>query len=112
MAINSRNKGKAFELEIIKWFNKKGYNSVSSRSESKRLDDAGVDLCYTKPFNVQCKAVEKGLQYHKTLASMPKDTNYNVVFHKKNRSGVVVAMTMEDFGELLDMLISNQIVKP
>ena len=110
--INARQKGKQFELDIIKWFNSRGYNSVSSRSESKRTDDAGVDLCYTKPFNVQCKAVEKLGSVHEIIKGMPSDTNYNLVFHKKNRKGVMVTMSMEDFGEILDMLITNQIIKP
>jgi hypothetical protein len=110
--INARQKGKQFELDIIKWFNSRGYNSVSSRSESKRTDDAGVDLCYTKPFNVQCKAVEKLGSIHDIIKGMPNDTNYNLVFHKKNRKGVMVTMSMEDFGEILDMLITNQIIKP
>ena len=43
---------------------------------------------------------------------MPQDENYNLVFHKKNRKGTIVAMTIEDFKELLEMLIQNKIIKP
>ena len=60
MAINPRVKGHAFELKIRDWFRELGWiKSVSSRSESKNKDDQGIDLCYTDPFNIQGKDVEK-----------------------------------------------------
>jgi len=105
MAIKAKAKGNAYELQIRDFFKELGWtNAVSSRAESKSMDDKGVDLCFTVPFNVQCKAVENLGSPHKILARMPKDTNYNLVFHKKNRQGTVVSMTMEDFKELVIML--------
>jgi len=105
--INARKKGHAFELQIIKWCKEQGWEeAVSSRSESKRLDDKGVDICYTKPFNFQCKAVENLGSIHKVLSAMPDDTNYNVVLHKRNRQGTIVAMTLEDFTEIINMIKS------
>jgi hypothetical protein len=113
MAINPRAKGHKYELDIRDFFIKKGWTkTVSSRSESKSKDDQGVDLCYTEPFNAQCKAVEKLGSVHDILSRMPKDENYNLVFHKKNRKGTIVCMTLEDFEEILDMLIHNNIIKP
>jgi hypothetical protein len=111
---NARKKGTAYELQIIKLFKALGWtNCVSSRSESKRLDDSGVDVCYTTPFQLQCKAVENMGSAHNVLANMPKKAGYyNLVFHKKNRLGTVVSMTQDDFVELLQMLISNNIIKP
>ena len=58
------------------------------------------------------KAVEKLGSIHDILAKMPQDQNYNVVFHKKNRKGTIVAMTIEDFKEILEMLITNKIINP
>lgn len=113
MPINSRQKGATYELQIRDWFRELGWTEcVSSRSESKRKDDQGIDLCYTDPFNCQMKAVEKLGSIHDILAKMPKDKNYNLVFHKKNRKGTIVAMTLEDFKEIVQMLITNQILKP
>lgn len=113
MSINSRVKGHSYELQIRDFFRELGWsNCVSSRSESKNKDDQGIDLCYTDPFNIQAKAVEKLGSIHDILARMPNDSNYNVVFHKRNRKGTIVAMTMEDFKELVQMLISNQIINP
>lgn len=113
MTINARKKGHGYELQIRDWFKDLGWSrAVSSRSESKNKDDQGVDLCFTDPFNTQMKAVEKLGSIHDVLAKMPSDDNYNLVFHKKNRKGTIVAMTIEDFKELLEMLIQNKIIKP
>lgn len=109
--INARKKGHAYELDIIQWCKELGWEeAVSSRSESKRTDDKGVDICYTKPLNIQCKAVENLGPVHKVLASMPKDDNYNIVMHKRNRMGTVVSMTLADFTELITMLKQNRII--
>jgi hypothetical protein len=111
MTINARKKGHGYELQIRDWFRELGWNkAVSSRSESKNKDDQGIDLCFTDPFSVQAKAVEKLGSLHDVLAKMPNDSNYNLVFHKKNRKGTIVAMTIEDFRELLEMLITNKII--
>jgi hypothetical protein len=108
---SARAKGHSFELAIRDVFKDMGWDTcVSSRSESKNKDDQGIDLCFTDPFNVQCKAVEALGNYHKVLSAMPKDNNYNIVVHKRNRQGVVVSMTLEDFVELVTMLKSNQII--
>jgi hypothetical protein len=113
MTINARKKGHGYEIQIRDWFRDLGWTkAVSSRSESKNIDDQGIDLCFTDPFNTQMKAVEKLGSIHDVLANMPKDDNYNLVFHKRNRKGTIVAMTLEDFKELLEMLIQNQIIKP
>jgi hypothetical protein len=111
-AINARKKGHAFELDILRWFNDRGFTALTSRNESKRKDDAGIDLCYTEPFSVQCKAVERAINHHSVLAKMPNDSNYNLIFHKKSRLGVTVTMTIQDFSEILNMLIKNKIIKP
>ena len=112
MALNARNKGHAYERKIVNEL--KEYllfpNAVSSRSESKNLDDKGVDIAYTDPFYIQCKAVEKLGNIHKVLSNMPNESKYNVVFHKRNKQGETVTMWKDDFYELLGMLIRNGIV--
>lgn len=111
--INARAKGNSYELQIRDFFRELGWEKVvSSRAESKSKDDQGVDLCFTDPFNIQCKAVEKLGSLHDVLARMPAGPNYNIVFHKRNRKGTIVAMTVEDFKEILSILIHNQIIKP
>jgi hypothetical protein len=108
---SSRVKGHTFERDMAEHFRKLGFvKCKTSRYESKMLDDQCVDLTHTNPFNIQCKAVEKLGSMHDVLASMPADTNMNVVLHKRSRKGTIVAMTLEDFTEIVQMLISNQII--
>lgn len=101
MAVNGRNKGNAYERSLAKLFRELGFECTTSRYSSKELDDKKVDLCGL-PINVQAKAVEKLGCMHTVLDSMPKDEKINVVFHKKNRKGTIVAMTQEDFLQLLE----------
>lgn len=122
--INARAKGHSYELSVAKLFREElGYSScVSSRSESKRLDALKVDLCYTAPFFIQCKAVEKLGCVHDILSSMPKTKSnsekhlkgykYNVVFHKKNRKGSIVCMSMDDFIDIVKSMVNHGIINP
>lgn len=98
-ASSRRTKGHSYEREIAEKFREAGYEEcVTSRSESKRTDDAGVDLCYTDPWQVQCKNQERiSPAPHDILANMPKNGKFNVLFHKRNRKGTIVAMDESTF---------------
>lgn len=111
--INARQKGHAYERKIAELFRSLGYEGcLTSRLESKRQDDLGIDLCGTANWQVQCKAVEKLGCYHDILARMPqKKGKFNVVFHKKNRKGSVVAMAEEDFVEIVQLLLKSGAIK-
>ena len=113
MPNKNRNKGHSFERKIAQLFRSLGWNCTTSRYSSKELDDQKIDLCGTDPFVVQAKAVERLGTLHSVLAEMPEEKGkYNVVFHKLNRKGTIVAMAQDDFIELLEMLIGNGIIKP
>ena len=110
---NGRNKGNSYERKLAKEFREMGFSDCkTSRYESKMLDDMKVDLTNTGFFNVQAKAVERlSPTYHEIIKSMPKDSNYNVIFHKKNHKGEVVVMSKDDFYEIVEMLINLDILK-
>ena len=111
MGINPRKKGHAYERDVRDFFIKLGWTTcVTSRLESKRADDAGIDLCFTDPFNVQAKAVENLGSVHAVLARMPADNKFNVVFHKRNRQGTIVAMSQDDFERIISLLKKNNLV--
>ena len=101
MPINARQKGHAFErwfCELLRVF---GYNAVTSRSESRRLDDAGVDIVDNTKFYFQLKAVERlSPGYHEILAKMPTE-KIPVIIHKRNNKGSVAVMKLTDFQDLL-----------
>jgi hypothetical protein len=109
--INARNKGKRYELQIAKiWMEAFGGTVERTSYASKKLDDMGVDLTNTEPFNVQCKAHERSIDLHTILQNMPTDNNYNIVIHKRNHQASIVAMSMDDFMELVEMLRRNGIL--
>lgn len=111
MAVNSRNKGHKYERDVAKEWRKFGFDTKTSRYSNRELDDLKVDLVNTGIFNIQLKHVERlSPSYHEILDSMPKDNNYNCIFHKRNRKGEVVVMTKEDFYDIVQMLINLQII--
>ena len=101
---SARQKGHTYELAIKSVHEEIGFNDVyTSRNESKRLDDAGVDLAGL-PYYVQCKAVERlAPSLHEILSGMPAN-KIRTVFHKRNRKGTVVSMPMEDWLTVLKFL--------
>lgn len=114
--VNSRNKWNAYERKLMNeyqdlWFE----DCLTSRNESKRLDDSWVDLAYTDPFNIQAKAYKNfsWWQIIKTLKNMPKDSNFNILHLKIDKvweRGEVVAIDKKDWYEILKMLKSNDII--
>ena len=90
-------------MNLLKWVN-------TLRFESLKLDAEKVDLCNTGCFNIQCKAVESGINYHNLLSEMPKGEKYNVVLHKKQRKEIAV-LSKADFYELLEMIINAKVLK-
>lgn len=108
---SARQKGHVFEQRVAKTFRDKGWEEAcTSRFESKRVDDSKVDLCFTGIFNVQCKAVETLGSPHNSLKEMPNDSEkINLLWHKRNNKGTIVALTEEDFWKLLADLHKREI---
>lgn len=87
-------------------------DACTSRAESKRRDDQGVDLCYTGPWNVQAKRYKSAPSYHKVLAEMPDEPGQvNVIHHKRPRKGAVVVMSEDDFMEIVETMKKEGIHK-
>lgn len=103
--MNSRTKGHSFERKIAERLRGEVWpECFTTRFKgSAWLDSCGVDLIGTPGFNVQLKAVERlSPGYHEILASMPKDQNRNIIIHKRNNKGCVVALDLDDFLQLLN----------
>jgi len=100
--INSRNKGIHYEQALVREFKTlfKTDKIYSSRAESKRMDDAGVDIVGEIPIHVQAKAMETTPPAHKILANMPTDKP-RVIFWKKNYKPQIVIMEAETFLEIM-----------
>jgi len=108
---NNRAAGHGYERDIRTWFRAMGWHGCeTSRYASREKDDAKIDLCYTDPFNVQLKYTQS-INFHTELAKMPKDKNYNVVFHKRKNQGTIVAMSLKDFEDIVQNSIREGIIK-
>ena len=100
---SARNKGNSFEREICKLLILRGFVAVTSRSESKRLDDKGADIFSDFPFYIQAKAVERmSMPVHDLMKSMREKLPDRppCVFHKRNNKGVIVSLQLDDFLDL------------
>jgi hypothetical protein len=108
---NSRAVGHTYEravrLELIElgWTDCK-----TARYASRETDDANVDFVHTEPFNIQCKRWVSAPSYHEVLKSMPDDSNYNVILHKRPNKGEVVVMDKATFYALIEKLRFNGII--
>jgi Holliday junction resolvase len=113
MASNrNRTAGNNFERLIVRELKELGYDDVvTSRSESKNMDDRGVDIFGPDfPYYIQCKNSKTYQKLHDLITSekLPKDKP-TVVFQRKTRKantkfvteGDYVSMKKEDFYELL-----------
>ena len=101
MSINQRTKGHAFERDMCELLRRYGYHAVTSRSESKALDDMKVDIVDNTKFYFQCKAVERMAQPYHDLLKEIKTGKIPVILHKRNNKGVVAVLRLEDFANLL-----------
>jgi hypothetical protein len=97
--MNSRTKGHDFERQMAERLREIWPECFTTRFKgSLWLDHCGVDLVGTPGYNVQLKAVERlSPGVHEILEAMPKGQNTNIVIHKRNRKGIIVAMKLEDF---------------
>ena len=90
-AKNSKRKGSKLELDVIHKLNEIGYNTVSSRSNSKNLDNMKIDvddLDGRLPVYLQCKATQTTPSYFKIEEECPlKDKPFVVCWKKQDKDG-------------------------
>ena len=105
--MNSRTKGHQFERQMCQRL-----RGIFPKVQTCRFvgdlwsDRSAIDLANTPGFHFQCKALERCPSYHDILDFMPKNENVNVVIHKKNRRGIIVAMKLDDFLELINDMVA------
>lgn len=90
MGKRNRAAGHGYERQIVNelkeiWPKKFG-ECCTSRSESKRTDDKGVDICFTPGYQFQTKNCKDVQKYWELLPGMPQaGPLVNVVIHKKTK---------------------------
>lgn len=107
----NRTRGHSYERKIAQEFREMGWEKAcTTRYASRMRDDQKVDIFDVDPFNVQCKATNKRIDYKQVLSEMPKDTNYNVILNKLTGKGEFVIMSKEDFYEIVNSLKKEKII--
>lgn len=110
----NKRKGNAFELEVVHKLNEIGYNTVTSRSESKRADDNKIDIIdldQILPINIQTKYTSTTPNYF-NIRSLCKDEKPFCIIWKKsvsgeNSPGTVAIIPVNFLYEMLKMYKQN-----
>lgn len=99
MANRNRTAGHNYERQIIKELKELGFpDCVSSRSESKNLDNKGVDVVSnTLPIYVQIKTTKTSLNYDKIFKSFSLTDKPLVIFHKKTIKKLKKFVTSDEY---------------
>ena len=103
--VNSRNKWNSYERKLMNEYKELWWEDcLTSRNESKRLDDAWIDLCYTDPLYIQAKNYTSfsWAKIIETIKWMLKHkTNFNILHLKITGKWEVVCMSKEDWYRLI-----------
>jgi hypothetical protein len=102
--MNSKQKGNQFERQMAAVLRAELWpECYTSRFMGCAWDDYnGIDLTGTGNFNIQLKATERTPSYHSILKNkMPQGKKTNIIIHKRNNEGCIVALTFENFVKLI-----------
>ena len=107
MGINSKQKGKRGELELVKEFKKYGYETHRSVQYNGKAEEGQPDLIGLKDIHVECKYTNAFRLYDAIRQSIrdTESTGRNelpVVFHRKSREDWVVVMPLNVFFTLYE----------
>lgn len=102
MAVNSKQKGKRFELKLASLFREYGYNARRTAQYCGNSGDAS-DVVGLPGLHIEAKHRER-MELYDWMAQAKRDAEgtgkYPVVFHKKNNANILVTMEFDDFMEI------------
>lgn len=104
MSVNSKAKGKRFELELAGLFREYGYDARRTAQYCGNTGDAS-DVAGLPGIHVEAKRQEKMYLYDwmaqaKHDAAAGGEGRLPAVFHRKNNAGVLVTMELDDWMQL------------
>lgn len=118
LAKKNKNKGSSLELEIVNKLKEIGYvGCVSSRSQSKRMDDAKVDIVDLEdklPIYIQSKYTQNTPNYFGIKSECPlTDKPFTVIWKKAtndgtNSPGTIAMVDIDFFYKLLKVYKENE----
>lgn len=110
MSINSKNKGKQGELEVVHKLKDYGFLDVR-RSQQFAGVNGDSDVVGLDGIHIEVKRVEK-LNIEKAMQQAKEDskhtTNTPTVFHRRNREDWKVTMYLDDWIELYKKALYNR----
>ncbi len=101
MPINSRNKGKVGELELVSYLKERGV--TAERGQQFKGGAGSPDVVHDLPnVHIECKRVEQGNLYD-WLEQAKRDAGDKVpvVMHRRNRQDWVAILQLDRFLELI-----------
>lgn len=105
MAINSKQKGKAGELELSRTLNQYGYKTRRSVQYNGKAEEGQPDLVGLPGIHVECKRTEK-FKLYDAVEQAKRDSvatgknDLPAVFHRKNNCEWVVVMPLKDWMQI------------
>lgn len=103
MTINSKQKGKRGENELVRKLKEYGCNTRRSVQYNGKADDGQADLIGLDGIHVEVKRVER-LNIYDAIEQAKRDSknsdNLPAVFHRKNNCEWLVTMRLEDWIKL------------
>ena len=97
--VNSKQKGKRGELELVKILRKLGFNTRRTAQYNGKETGSLADLIGIEGVHIECKRVEK-LNIDTAMDQAIRDSKENeapMVFHRKNGRPWFVTMGIEDW---------------
>lgn len=108
-AKKSKNKGSAFEAEVVNKLKELGFDVCRSAGESKKLDNNKVDIAGDVPFAVQCKNTQNLPNYFTIRENCPDERPLALLWKKVGEvgsisDGTLAIIPIEYFYKLLTYL--------
>ena len=105
MAVNSKAKGKRFELKLAGLFREHGYSEARRTAQYCGNTGDASDVVGLPGIHVEAKYQEQ-MRLYEWMAQAKNDAaangkgNLPAVFHKKSKAEILVTMTLEDWFNL------------
>ena len=108
--MNSKQKGKRGELELVRVLKEHGFDTRRSVQYNGKAEEGQADLLGLPYIHVECKRVEK-LNLYDAMAQAKHDAEEGkmpTVFHRKNNCKWLVTMELDDWIKLYrDFFFNN-----
>lgn len=111
MAVNSKMKGKAGELELAKVLRSYGYDVRRSVQYNGKAEEGQPDLVGMPNLHIECKRTE-ALRLYDAIDQAKRDSegtgDLPAVFHRKNKCEWVVLMPLDDWMKLYEAFATSK----